>query len=206
MCTAGDTHNCTEGLFSRSNVCFSWLDSTQVEFWWIPYFLKLFVHVSKSHIIFSNLNSNSSNLIDLRNLQQQVKHCTVLFFSSSSGQFWQQNTIYISVSFFREDFCVQPPCGQLNPMVDEMYEVLEQVFKEYFEIFQFDSFHYGGDEVCFNQTTRRKSFFIFIQSLTLFHSLSLRSWKVVALHAPDKIRVLRSLSNRRNSILFFIIE
>ena len=73
MCTAGDTHNCTEGLFSRSNVCFSWLDSTQVEFWWIPYFLKLFVHVSKSHIIFSNLNSNSSNLIDLRNLQQQVK-------------------------------------------------------------------------------------------------------------------------------------
>ena len=71
-------------------------------------------------------------------------------------------------------------------MVDEMYEVLEQVFKEYFEIFQFDSFHYGGDEVCFNQTTRRKSFFIFIQSLTLFHSLSLRSWKVVALHAPDK--------------------
>jgi len=48
-----------------------------------------------------------------------------------------------------EDFCVQPPCGQLNPMVDEMYGVLEQVFEEYFEIFQFDSFHYGGDEVDF---------------------------------------------------------
>ena len=64
-----------------------------------------------------------------------------------------------TVSFSREDFCVQPPCGQLNPMVDEMYGVLEQVFEEYFEIFQFDSFHYGGDEVCFNQNTRRKSFF-----------------------------------------------
>ena len=50
--------------------------------------------------------------------------------------------------FFRRDsFCVEPPCGQLNPMVDDMYVVLRQIFEEYYDIFQFDSFHYGGDEV-----------------------------------------------------------
>merc|ERR1711962_131684 len=48
-----------------------------------------------------------------------------------------------------EDFCLQPPCGQLNPYVDEMYSVLEQIYEEYFDIFQFDTFHYGGDEVDF---------------------------------------------------------
>ena len=36
-------------------------------------------------------------------------------------------------------------------MVDDMYLVLEQLYEEYFDIFQFDSFHYGGDEVCFHQ-------------------------------------------------------
>ena len=49
----------------------------------------------------------------------------------------------------RWDFCVQPPCGQLNPMIEEMYDVLEQIYEEYGEIFEFDSFHYGGDEVDF---------------------------------------------------------
>ena len=109
-----------------------------------------------------------------------------------------------TVSFSREDFCVQPPCGQLNPMVDEMYGVLEQVFEEYFEIFQFDSFHYGGDEVCFNQNTRRKSFFIFIQNLTLSHSL--RSLKIVALHAANFRFQYHEmfLRNFRNQIYYLV--
>ena len=55
------------------------------------------------------------------------------------------NAIYLF--FQRESFCVEPPCGQLNPMVDDMYVVLRQIFEEYYDIFQFDSFHYGGDEV-----------------------------------------------------------
>ena len=52
-------------------------------------------------------------------------------------------------SCYRQNFCVEPPCGQLNPMKEEIYEILEQIFLEYFEIFHFDSFHYGGDEVDF---------------------------------------------------------
>ena len=33
----------------------------------------IFLHVSKSQYFFSNLNSNCSNLLDMRNLQEQVK-------------------------------------------------------------------------------------------------------------------------------------
>ena len=58
---------------------------------------------------------------------------------------------YVFLLFFnfRDSFCVEPPCGQLNPMVEEMYTILDQIFQEYYELFEFDSFHYGGDEVIF---------------------------------------------------------
>ena len=36
-------------------------------------FSNFFLHVSKSQYFFSKLNSNCSNLLDLRNLQEQVK-------------------------------------------------------------------------------------------------------------------------------------
>ena len=37
------------------------------------YFFKLFLHVSKSQYFFSDLNSNCSNPLDLKNLQEKVK-------------------------------------------------------------------------------------------------------------------------------------
>jgi len=46
-----------------------------------------------------------------------------------------------------EDYCVEPPCGQLNPFSDDMYSVLNDLFDEYLDIFNADSFHVGGDEV-----------------------------------------------------------
>ena len=36
---------------------------------------------------------------------------------------------------------------QLNPFHDNMYEVLKEIFQEYLEIFDYDTFHTGGDEV-----------------------------------------------------------
>ena len=48
-------------------------------------------------------------------------------------------------------------------MVDDMYVVLRQIFEEYYDIFQFDSFHFGGDEVCIllkNNLSRKHIFFI----------------------------------------------
>jgi len=53
------------------------------------------------------------------------------------------------------DLCVQPPCGQLNPNVDEIYDVLEKIYRELYNTFQFTEFHMGADEVqinCWNQS------------------------------------------------------
>ena len=44
-------------------------------------------------------------------------------------------------------YCVEPPCGQLNPLNDHVYEVLGNIYKSYLEMFDFDMFHIGGDEV-----------------------------------------------------------
>ncbi len=48
------------------------------------------------------------------------------------------------------DLCYQPPCGQINPTVEGVYDLLEVIYQEWFEIFGgFDTFHMGGDEVKF---------------------------------------------------------
>lgn len=44
-------------------------------------------------------------------------------------------------------YCVEPPCGQFDPTNDELYGILETIFKEYVELFPSDLFHMGGDEV-----------------------------------------------------------
>ncbi|XP_037941459.1 chitooligosaccharidolytic beta-N-acetylglucosaminidase [Teleopsis dalmanni] len=46
-----------------------------------------------------------------------------------------------------KDYCVEPPCGQLDPTVDELYPVLEDIYREMYELFKPDIFHMGGDEV-----------------------------------------------------------
>jgi len=52
-----------------------------------------------------------------------------------------------------QDYCVEPPCGQLNIVNEKMYEVLSMVYQEFLELFDTDVFHMGGDEVnmnCYN--------------------------------------------------------
>ncbi|XP_060654600.1 chitooligosaccharidolytic beta-N-acetylglucosaminidase [Drosophila nasuta] len=54
-----------------------------------------------------------------------------------------------------QKFCVEPPCGQLDPTVTEMYDVLQDIFSDMFELFDPDVFHMGGDEVsvgCWNSS------------------------------------------------------
>ncbi|RHY26839.1 hypothetical protein DYB32_010854, partial [Aphanomyces invadans] len=51
--------------------------------------------------------------------------------------------------------CVQPPCGQLNPMNPEVYSILDTVYAEFATLFDADVLHMGGDEVhvgCWNMT------------------------------------------------------
>ncbi|XP_054287590.1 chitooligosaccharidolytic beta-N-acetylglucosaminidase, partial [Macrosteles quadrilineatus] len=53
-------------------------------------------------------------------------------------------------------YCLQPPCGQLNPANPALYDVLGDVFKDIIKYFSTDAIHMGGDEVyipCWNQST-----------------------------------------------------
>jgi N-acetyl-beta-hexosaminidase len=37
--------------------------------------------------------------------------------------------------------------SKVNPFADGLYDVLGEIYDEFQDIFQFDSFHMGGDEV-----------------------------------------------------------
>ncbi|XP_015108847.1 chitooligosaccharidolytic beta-N-acetylglucosaminidase isoform X2 [Diachasma alloeum] len=54
------------------------------------------------------------------------------------------------------NFCVQPPCGQLNPVNPHVFDILRDVYREFFSILGNDSvLHVGGDELwlpCWNST------------------------------------------------------
>ncbi|KAJ9588965.1 hypothetical protein L9F63_017742, partial [Diploptera punctata] len=49
-----------------------------------------------------------------------------------------------------DKYCVEPPCGQLNPTNDTVYEILSGIYKDMFTLFSPDVFHMGGDEVNFD--------------------------------------------------------
>lgn len=54
-----------------------------------------------------------------------------------------------------ENYCVEPPCGILNPVNDNVYSTLNKIYSDMSELFQSDIFHMGGDEVdfsCWNET------------------------------------------------------
>ncbi|CAD6238138.1 GSCOCG00008410001-RA-CDS [Cotesia congregata] len=43
--------------------------------------------------------------------------------------------------------CPAPPCGQLNPLSEKVYEVLEGLYKDMIKDFDADVFHLGGDQI-----------------------------------------------------------
>ncbi|XP_045450684.1 chitooligosaccharidolytic beta-N-acetylglucosaminidase [Melitaea cinxia] len=49
------------------------------------------------------------------------------------------------------NFCIEPPCGQLNPVNPAMYRVLRDLYRDLAEVLPKPAlFHVGGDEVFFN--------------------------------------------------------
>lgn len=45
-------------------------------------------------------------------------------------------------------YCIQPPCGQLNPANQNVYQVLGELYKDILDVFPSkEYFHMGGDEV-----------------------------------------------------------
>ncbi|XP_014088796.2 chitooligosaccharidolytic beta-N-acetylglucosaminidase [Bactrocera oleae] len=74
------------------------------------------------------------------------------------GEGWQhKDTIACFNAQPWKNYCVEPPCGQLDPTVEDLYTILEDIYREMFELFDPDVFHMGGDEVsvdCWNSTKR----------------------------------------------------
>lgn len=90
-------------------------------------------------------------------------------------------------------YCVEPPCGQLDPTVEELYPVLEDIYREMFDLFKPDVFHMGGDEVsvsCWNSSERIRSWMQTQKRWTLEKSDFIRLWghfQENALERVDKV-------------------
>jgi hexosaminidase len=61
-----------------------------------------------------------------------------------------------------EEYCVEPPCGQFNPVSPAVYPLLGELYLDFFELFpDTDMFHMGGDEVnlnCWNASQEIKDY------------------------------------------------
>ncbi|CAG9785408.1 unnamed protein product [Diatraea saccharalis] len=81
------------------------------------------------------------------------------------GEGWQDTDL--TVCFKAEPWqkiCVEPPCGQLNPAKDELYDYLQDIYTDMAEVFETtDMFHMGGDEVsekCWNSSESIQNFMV----------------------------------------------
>lgn len=71
------------------------------------------------------------------------------------GEGWQYIFEQDILLCFKDTFCRQMPCGILNPVNDAVYEIIRNLYSEFFQLFDTDVFHIGGDEVeyeCWNKT------------------------------------------------------
>nr|XP_015837050.1 PREDICTED: hexosaminidase 1 isoform X1 [Tribolium castaneum] len=72
------------------------------------------------------------------------------------GEGWQ-NTDFV-VCFNAKpwsNYCVEPPCGQLDPTKEKLYDAIEALYGDMLKQFKPPLFHMGGDEVhlgCWNST------------------------------------------------------
>ncbi|XP_070509770.1 chitooligosaccharidolytic beta-N-acetylglucosaminidase-like [Chironomus tepperi] len=76
------------------------------------------------------------------------------------------------------DYCWQPPCGHMNPIKDELYDVLEDIYREMLESFTPPVFHMGGDEIFFScwNTSKPLQDWMLNRGLKLDHDGFLELW------------------------------
>lgn len=76
------------------------------------------------------------------------------------GQGWAYKNLTSCYGHTLDDYCkLSKPCGQLDPSVNEVYKVLEEIFHEIYELHdgEIDMAHLGGDEVffeCWNSSSK----------------------------------------------------
>jgi len=88
-----------------------------------------------------------------------------------------------------QDFCVEPPCGQLNPVNPHVYTTLGKLYQDFFELFDTDMFHMGGDEVnlnCWNSTEEIQAELV-KQGKTGTEEELLAMWKRFQEQAAEKV-------------------
>lgn len=67
------------------------------------------------------------------------------------GEGWQYTDLLTCFNIQPwQNFCYEAPCGQFNPTIDSLYDILDDIYREMNEMFNHpDIFHMGGDEVKF---------------------------------------------------------
>ncbi|XP_076646966.1 beta-hexosaminidase 1 [Halictus rubicundus] len=89
-------------------------------------------------------------------------------------------------------YCVEPPCGQLNPTSEPMYEILEGIYKDMIDDFQPDIFHMGGDEVnlnCWNSSAVITNWMQTVKGWDLSESSFYKLWDHFQSKALEKLTV-----------------
>ncbi|XP_053950429.1 chitooligosaccharidolytic beta-N-acetylglucosaminidase [Anastrepha ludens] len=104
-------------------------------------------------------------------------------------------------------YCIEPPCGQLNPLNENMYGIMKEIYEDLAEVnAPEETIHMGGDEVfipCWNSTTeitRRMrdmgfdlSYSSFYKLWSEFHQKNLDSWDNVTQRQYPRIAVPKSV-------------
>ncbi|XP_053973490.1 chitooligosaccharidolytic beta-N-acetylglucosaminidase isoform X1 [Hylaeus volcanicus] len=109
------------------------------------------------------------------------------------GEGWQWVDDDAVVCFKAEpwrNYCVEPPCGQLNPTNEKVYEILEGIYKDMIEDFQPDIFHMGGDEVninCWNSSSAITNWMQTIKNWELSESNFYKLWDYFQRNALNKL-------------------
>jgi N-acetyl-beta-hexosaminidase len=95
---------------------------------------------------------------------------------SHSGNGWQwgeaaglgQLAVCVNQQPWRK-YCIQPPCGQLNPTNPNLYRVLRDVYRDILDVFPVgEPLHMGGDEVSSKQRS---------SSANRHHEVKMCQWK-----------------------------
>lgn len=121
-----------------------------------------FPMVIKSHPDLSKYGAYSDTMIyTAKDIQEIVEHAhnrgvrIIPEFDAPAhvGEGWVHSSDYVNLTTcyaFQPwvNYCYEPPCGQFNPSVPKLYDILEDIYSEMIEMFNDpDVFHMGGDEI-----------------------------------------------------------
>lgn len=127
---------------------------------------------------------------------------------SSSGWEWGPNaslgnlSVCINTQPWRK-FCIQPPCGQLNPLNQNVYDVYNKIYQDLLDVIASEeTIHMGGDEVfipCWN-STKEITDIMRNRGLDLGESSFLRIWSEFHLKNVD---TWFNLKNKNDAVILW---